>query len=138
MKTSPLAVSVVAGVILIASAPPLLQPLIKNRTPIIEERNQATMEEKRANKALAKRYAWVGYGWKDMEWRCLDYIFTKEARYYHLAKNRQGSSAFGIGQRLKETSKDPAIQILHAYKYIRARYETPCEAMRFHLRHNYY
>ena len=55
MKTSPLAVSVVAGVILIASAPPLLQPLIKNRTPIIEERNQATMEEKRANKALAKQ-----------------------------------------------------------------------------------
>jgi hypothetical protein len=138
MKTSPLAVSVVAGVILIASAPPLLQPLFKNETPIIEERNQATMKEKRANKALAKRYAWVGYGWKDMEWRCLDYIFTKEARYDHLAKNRQGSSAFGIGQRLKETSKDPAIQILHAYKYIRARYETPCEAMRFHLRHNYY
>ena len=138
MKTSPLAVSVVAGVILIASAPPLLQPLIKNRTPIIEERNQATMEEKRPNKALAKRYAWLGYGWKDMEWRCLDYIFTKEARYDHLAKNRQGSSAFGIGQRRKETSKDPAIQILHAYKYMRARYETPCEAMRFHLRHNYY
>ena len=138
MKTSPLAVSVVVGVILIASAPPLLQPLIKNETPIIEERNQATMEEKRANKALAKRYAWVGYGWKNMEWRCLDYIFTKEARYDHLAKNRQGSSAFGIGQLLKETSKDPAIQILHAYKYIRARYETPCEAMRFHLRHNYY
>jgi hypothetical protein len=138
MKTSPLAVSVVAGVILIASAPPLLQPLFKNETPIIEERNQATMKEKRANKALAKRYAWVGYGWKDMEWRCLDYIFTKEARYDHLAKNRQGSSAFGIGQLLKETNKDPAIQILHAYKYIRARYETPCEAMRFHLRHNYY
>ena len=138
MKTSPLAVSVVAGVILIASAPPLLQPLIKNRTPIIEERNQATMEEKRANKALAKRYAWVGYGWKDMEWRCLDYIFTKEARYDHLAKNRQGSSAFGIGQLLNETSKDPAIQILHAYKYITKRYKTPCRAMKFHLRHNYY
>jgi hypothetical protein len=138
MKTSPLAVSVVAGVILIASAPPLLQPLIKNRTPIIEGRNQATMEEKRANKALAKRYAWVGYGWRNMEWRCLDYIFTKEARYDHLAKNKQGSSAFGIAQRLKETSKDPAIQILHAYKYIQHRYKTPCEAMKHHLRHNNY
>jgi hypothetical protein len=43
-----------------------------------------------------------------------------------------------LGKGFKETSKDPAIQILHAYKYIRARYETPCEAMRFHLRHNYY
>lgn len=138
MKTNRLAVGVVAGVILIVSAPPLLQPLLENGTPIIEKRNQATMEEKRANKALAKRYAWVGYGWKDMEWRCLDYIFTKEARYDHLAKNRQGSSAFGIGQRLKETSKDPAIQILHTYKYIRARYGTPCKAMKFHLRHNHY
>jgi hypothetical protein len=117
---------------------PYSNPYSKTETPIIEERNQATMKEKRANKALAKRYAWVGYGWKNMEWRCLDYIFTKEARYDHLAKNRQGSSAFGIGQLLKETNKDPAIQILHAYKYIRARYETPCEAMRFHLRHNYY
>jgi len=138
MKTSPLAVSVVAGVILIASAPPLLQPLIKNRTPIIEGRYQATMEEKRANKALAKRYAWAGYGWRNMEWRCLDYIFTKEARYDHLAKNKQGSSAFGIAQRLKETSKEPAIQILHAYKYIQHRYKTPCEAMKHHLRHNNY
>jgi hypothetical protein len=138
MKTSPLAVGVVAGAILIASAPPLLQPLIKDRAPIIEERNQATMEEKRANKALAKRYAWVGYGWRNMEWRCLDYIFTKEARYDHLAKNKQGSSAFGIAQRLKETSKEPAIQILHAYKYIQHRYKTPCEAMKHHLRHNNY
>lgn len=137
MKRRTVIVSAVAGVLVVVSAPPLLPPLLKGK-PAIEERTQATMAEKRANKALAKRYAWVGYGWKDMEWRCLDYIFTKESRYDHLAKNRQGSSAFGIGQLLKETSKEPAIQILHTYKYITKRYQTPCRAMKFHLRHNHY
>jgi len=132
-----LLVGAVAGVVLVVSAPPLLPPLLKSK-PQANERTQATMAEKKANKALAKQYAWAGYGWRNMEWRCLDYIFTKEARYDHLAKNRQGSSAFGIGQRLKETSKDPAIQILHAYKYIQHRYETPCKAMKYHLRHNHY
>lgn len=137
MKKRTVVVSAVAGALLVVSAPPLIPPLLKEK-PAIKERTQATMAEKRANKALAKRYAWVGYGWKDMEWRCLDYIFTKESRYDHLAKNRQGSSAYGIGQLLKETSKDPAIQILHTYKYITKRYQTPCRAMKFHLRHNHY
>ena len=137
MKKRTVIVSAVAGVLVVVSAPPLLPPLLKGK-PAIEERTQATMAEKKANKALAKRYAWVGYGWKDMEWRCLDYIFTKESRYDHLAKNRQGSSACGIGQLLKETSKEPAIQILHTYKYITKRYQTPCRAMKYHLRHNHY
>ena len=137
MKKRTVVVSAVAGALLVVSAPPLLPPLLKEN-PAIKERTQATMAEKRANKALAKRYAWVGYGWKDMEWRCLDYIFTKESRYDHLAKNRQGSSAYGVGQLLKETSKDPAIQILHTYKYITKRYQTPCRAMKYHLRHNHY
>lgn len=137
MKKRTVIVSAVAGALLVVSAPPLLPPLLKEK-PAIKERTQATMAEKKANKALAKKYAWVGYGWKDMEWRCLDYIFTKESRYDHLAKNRQGSSAYGIGQLLKETSKDPAIQILHTYKYITKRYQTPCRAMKYHLRHNHY
>ena len=132
-----LLVGAVAGVVLVVSAPPLLPPLLKSK-PQASERTQATMAEKKANKALAKQYAWAGYGWRGMEWRCLDYIFTKEARYDHLAKNRQGSSAYGIGQLLKETSKEPAIQILHTYKYITKRYQTPCRAMKYHLRHNHY
>ena len=137
MKKRTVVVSAVAGALLVVSAPPLIPPLLKGK-PAIEERTQATMAEKRANKALAKRYELVGYGWKDMEWRCLDYIFTIDSRYDHLSKNRQGSSAYGIGQVLKETSKDPAIQILHTYKYITKRYKTPCRAMKYHLRHNHY
>jgi hypothetical protein len=130
-------VGAVVGVVLVVSAPPLLPPILKSK-PQVKERTQATMAEKKANRALAKQYAWAGYGWRNMEWKCLDYIFTKESRYDHLAKNKQGSSAYGIGQRLKETSKDPAIQILHAYKYIQHRYQTPCKAMKYHLRHNHY
>lgn len=108
----------------------------KHQEPVV--RTKATMEEKKANKALAKKIAWVGYGWKDKEWICLDKIFVKEAKYDHLAKNKSGSSAFGIGQRLKETSKDPMVQVLHTYKYIQHRYKNPCSAWRFHTRHNYY
>lgn len=107
----------------------------KSPTP---EPTKATMEQKKANKALAKKIAWVGYGWKDKEWACLDKIFVKEAKYDHLAKNQSGSSAFGIGQRLKEKSKDPMVQVLHTYKYIQYRYKTPCSAWRFHIKHNYY
>ena len=99
---------------------------------------KATMEQKKANKALAKKIAWIGYGWKDKEWSCLDKIFIKEARYDHLAKNQSGSSAFGIGQRLKEKSKEPMVQILHTYKYIQHRYKTPCSAYRWHTKHNWY
>ena len=105
---------------------------------LIPTQTKATMEQKKANKALAKKIAWVGYGWKDKEWACLDKIFIKEARYDHLAKNQSGSSAFGIGQRLKETSKEPMVQILHTYKYIQHRYKTPCSAQRWHTRHNWY
>lgn len=98
---------------------------------------KATMAQKKANRALAKNVASVGYDWKSKEWICLDKLLTKESRYDHLADN-QNSTAFGIGQRLNETSKDPLIQILGTYKYIQHRYKTPCVAWRWHLRHNWY
>jgi hypothetical protein len=107
----------------------------KSPTP---EPTKATMEQKKANKALARKIAWAGYGWKDKEWVCLDKIFYKEAKYDHLATNKSGSTAFGIGQRLKEKSKDPMTQLLHTYKYIQYRYKTPCAAYKFHTKHNYY
>lgn len=125
--------------IALVTATPLVSPVLKTKSEqVLRSASKATEEQKKANRALAKTYAWVGYGWKGMQWRCIDYIFEKESRYDHLAKNKQGSSAFGIGQVLREKSKDPAIQILHAYKYIRHRYETPCRAMRYHLRYNHY
>jgi len=131
-------VGVGVGALLLVSMPHTLSPVLRPKEkPAIESR-KATWEEKKANRVLAKRVAWAGYGWRKAEWRCLDYILKKESKYDHLAKNQRGSSAFGIGQRLKETSKDPLIQILHTYQYIQHRYKTPCRALKFHLRHNYY
>lgn len=136
MKKRGLVLGVVIAVI---TATPLVSPVLKTKSEqVLSGVSKATEKQKKANRALAKQYAWVGYGWKGMQWRCIDYIFEKESRYDHLAKNQQGSSAFGIGQVLREKSKDPAIQILHAYKYIRHRYETPCRAMRYHIRYNHY
>jgi len=93
---------------------------------------KATMEQKRANKVMAMKFAKAGWNWDKTQRRCAYSLFMKESRFDHLAKNQQGSSAFGIGQVLKETSKDPAIQILNAYKYIKHRYDTPCKAWAHH------
>lgn len=102
------------------------------------ERSKATMEEKKANKIMAMRYAKAGWNWNREQRRCIYSLFKKESRFDHLAKNQQGSSAYGIGQVLKETSKDPAIQILNAYKYIKHRYGTPCKAWKHSQRRNWY
>ena len=106
--------------------------------PKEQARTKATMEEKRANKILAMRYAQAGWGWDLRQRQCIYKLFTKESRFDHLAKNQQGSSAFGIAQMLKETSKDPAIQLLKAYKYIVHRYGTPCKAWSHSQRRGFY
>ena len=103
-----------------------------DKPPVI--RTKATMEEKRANKIMAMRYAQVGWGWDKKERGCVYKIFMKESRFDHLAKNQQGSSAYGIAQMLGEKSKDPAVQILRAYRYIEHRYGTPCKAWLHHTR----
>ena len=98
---------------------------------------KATMEQKKANKAVAKEFAWAGYGWKDKQWSCISKLFTAESRFDHFADNPK-STAYGIGQVLGEKSNIPEIQILRAYKYIKHRYTTPCKAWNFHLKRNYY
>jgi hypothetical protein len=99
---------------------------------------KATMEEKKANKIMAMKFAKAGWNWDRTQRKCAYSLFMKESKFDHLAKNQQGSSAFGIGQVLKETSKDPAIQILNAYKYIKHRYDTPCKAWSHSQRRNWY
>ena len=103
-----------------------------DKPPVV--RTKATMEEKKANKIMAMRYAQVGWGWDKKERGCVWKIFMKESRFDHLAKNQQGSSAYGIAQMLGEKSKDPAVQILRAYRYIEHRYGTPCKAWLHHTK----
>ena len=107
----------------------------KHKDKVVQ--TQATWAEKKANKRMAIAFAWVGYGWAPKQQDCIMKLFTKESRFDHLADNPE-STAFGIGQVLSEKSRDPAIQILRAYKYIEHRYQTPCNAYNHHLRRNWY
>ena len=104
---------------------------------VIENR-KATTDEKKHNRKIAQDYASVGYGWQGREWKCLESLWTRESRFDHYAKNQQGSSAYGIAQLLGEKDRRPEYQILRGLKYISKRYNTPCRAYKFHLKHNYY
>jgi hypothetical protein len=103
----------------------------------LPKQTHATYEQKQHNKVMAMRYAKAGWDWDKRQRACVYRLFMNESKFDHLADNPK-SSAFGIGQVLKETSKQPDIQILHAYKYIKHRYSTPCRALAFHQRHNWY
>ena len=107
----------------------------KHKEKIVQ--TKATWEEKKANKKMAIAFAKAGYGWTPYQQDCIIKLFTKESRFDHLADNPK-STAFGIGQVLSEKSKDPAIQILRAYKYIEHRYTEPCRALNHHYRKNWY
>ena len=107
----------------------------KHQNKIVQ--TKATMAQKRANKKMAINFARVGYGWNKTQQSCIVKLFTQESRFDHLADNPK-STAYGIGQVLREKSKDPATQILRAYRYIETRYETPCRAYSHHLRRNWY
>ena len=117
-------------------------PLGRIPDGVIENR-KATNEEKQHNKKLAQDYASAGFGWQGREWECLLSLWTRESRLDHYAypKDKNGkprSSAFGIAQLLGEKDRRPEYQILRGLKYISKRYNTPCRAYKFHLKHNYY
>jgi hypothetical protein len=131
---------IVVGLVLLASLVPISHTLHVDVEVDVKPkiRTKATMEEKARNKALAIKFAKAGWGWDVRERKCIVLLFTKESRFDHLAKNQQGSSAYGIAQMLKEKSKDPAVQILRAYRYIEHRYDTPCRAWKHSQRRNWY
>lgn len=131
---------VVIGIVLLASLAPLTHTVTVDVNVDVKPRikTKATMEDKHNNRAMAMKFAQYGWDWDASQRKCIRLLFTKESRFDHLAKNQQGSSAYGIAQMLKETSKDPAVQILNAYRYIEHRYSTPCKAWKHHQRRNWY
>lgn len=98
---------------------------------------QATMEEKRENIRVSKRYAYLIHGWGEREQSCLVSLWSRESRFDHKANNPR-SSAFGIAQLLREAKSDPREQIISGLKYIKHRYSTPCNALSFHNRKHWY
>jgi hypothetical protein len=133
-------VFIVIGIVLLASLAPLTHTLTVDVQVDVKPRirTKATMEEKYRNKAMAMKFAQYGWKWNASERKCIRLLFDKESKFDHLAKNQQGSSAYGIAQMLKEKSKDPAVQILNAYRYIEHRYGTPCKAWKHSQRRNWY
>jgi len=122
--------------LLIVGQDKLLHPE-KKPIAVIENR-KATQDEKSRNRKLAKDYASAGWDWRGKEWTCLKSLWTRESRFDNYAKNRQGSSAYGIAQLLREKDSRAEFQILRGLKYIDARYGSPCKAYNFFLRNNYY
>ncbi len=123
--------------LLLMDIPHLHQPKIDLTKPTQMSRTKATWEEKGENKRIAKAYAASGWGWKGREWLCLHDLWTRESRFDHFAQNPK-SSAFGIAQRLGETSRNPRIQILRGLRYVEHRHSTPCRALAFHNKRRHY
>ena len=99
---------------------------------------KATMEEKRENRRIIKQYS-KALGYTHKQTACLLTLWTRESRLDHLAKNRQGSSAYGIAQLLREKSREPELQILHGIRYIGHRYRgDACLALRHSDRRGWY
>lgn len=71
------------------------------------------------------------------EFKCLDYIITKESHWNYKADNPK-SSAYGIGQILGETATDPYTQLAKVLRYLAHRYPSICAAQRHHVAKGWY
>ena len=71
------------------------------------------------------------------EFQCFNKIITKESRWSYRAKN---GSHFGLGQMKSKHYRDldPFRQIDATIRYVTIRYQTPCNAWTFHMKHGYY
>jgi len=71
------------------------------------------------------------------EFQCFNKIITKESRWSYLASN---GSHYGLGQMRSKHYRDldPFRQIDATLRYVTIRYQTPCKAWAFHLKHGYY
>ena len=71
------------------------------------------------------------------EFQCFNKIITKESRWSYVAKN---GSHFGLGQMRSKHYRDldPFRQLDATIRYVTNRYQTPCNAWAFHMKHGYY
>jgi hypothetical protein len=71
------------------------------------------------------------------EFQCFNKIITKESRWSYTARN---GSHWGLGQMRSKHYRDldPFRQIDASIAYITKRYQMPCKAWTFHMKHGYY
>ena len=65
------------------------------------------------------------------EFKCYDYIITRESRWNPKAKNPR-STAYGLAQMLNEKNTDAFAQVLNSLRYIEHRYGSICVAASHH------
>jgi len=71
------------------------------------------------------------------EFQCFNKIITQESRWSYTARN---GSHYGLGQ-MRSTyyrDLDPFRQVDATIRYVTKRYQTPCKAWTFHMKHGYY
>lgn len=95
--------------------------------------------------SYAKKVAYREYKWGGQQFACLERLWTKESNWRSNAVSK--TNDHGIPQRnmpdhTKEQKldflSDPQGQIEWGLGYISARYESPCQALSFHQRNNWY
>jgi len=71
------------------------------------------------------------------EFQCFNKIITKESRWSYTARN---GSHYGLGQMRSKHYRDldPFRQLDATIRYVTIRYQTPCKAWTFHVKHGYY
>lgn len=87
-----------------------------------------------------KQYAKIkmaDYSWGHQQYVCLSALWGKESAWNHKADNPY-STAFGIAQMLGETAKHPLTQINNGLRYIKHRYDKPCNAWKFWRSRHWY
>jgi hypothetical protein len=79
------------------------------------------------------------------QFSCLDHLVKLESHWNNWARN-PSSQAFGIFQFMPQTwgnygykkTSNPIKQVNYGLHYVKVRYGTPCNALRFHLVHGWY
>jgi hypothetical protein len=97
-------------------------------------------------KKVAQEILFNEYGFKQVQYDCLEKLWTEESNWRYKAHNKR-SGAHGIAQALPANKMDvvstdwrtnPVTQIRWGLRYISIRYETPCKALSKHKRSNWY
>jgi hypothetical protein len=97
-------------------------------------------------KKVAKDILFNEYGFKQVQYKCLEELWVEESNWRYKAHNKR-SGAHGIAQALPANKMDvvstdwrtnPVTQIRWGLRYISIRYETPCKALSKHKRSNWY
>ena len=77
-------------------------------------------------------------GWSGKEWRALYKLWVRESNWNYDSKNKH-STAYGIPQILDLKPGTPyGEQIDRGIEYIKSRYGTPSEALKFHYENGWY